>query len=134
MPADVFALVLAAALLHATWNAMAKGRGATDPLISAVVIAIGSGGVSLAILLLAGMPASASHPYVIASGIIHVVYFVLLGLSYRFAEYTAVYPLMRGTAPLLTTLASLALLGEWLSTTAVALQRRWRSGASSNMH
>ena len=47
MPADVIVIVLAAALLHATWNAMAKGRGATDPLIGAVVIAIGSAIVSM---------------------------------------------------------------------------------------
>jgi drug/metabolite transporter (DMT)-like permease len=81
------------------------------------VISIGSAIVSFAVLILAGMPASPSHPYVIASGIIHVGYFLLLGLSYRYAEYTAVYPLMRGTAPLLTTLAGVLLLGEWLSTT-----------------
>lgn len=114
MPPEVIGIVLAAALLHASWNALAKGRGG-DPLIGAVVIAVGSATVSLAVLAWTGWPAAASWPYVIASGLIHVGYFVLLGLSYRYADYTAVYPLMRGSAPLLTTVLGFLVLGETLS-------------------
>ncbi|MBS0244745.1 MAG: EamA family transporter, partial [Proteobacteria bacterium] len=112
---DVILVVLAAALLHASWNAMAKGRGGGDPLIGSVVIAIGAATVSLGTLAIAGLPSVASLPFAVASGIIHVGYFVLLGLSYRNADYTAIYPLMRGSAPLITTMFGFALLGERLT-------------------
>lgn len=112
MPTDVLLIVLGAAFLHASWNAMAKGRGGSDPLISATVIAAGASVVCVAMLLVLGLPTGASLPYIIASGIIHVAYLLLLGLSYRLADYSAVYPLMRGTAPLLTTAASFLFIGE----------------------
>lgn len=112
MPTEVIAVVLCAALLHATWNALAKGRQGSDPLVSATVIATGAALVAVVMIAAFGMPATPSYPYVIASGIIHVGYFLLLGLSYRFADYSAIYPLMRGTAPLLTTGLGVLLVGE----------------------
>ncbi len=115
MSTSVLMAVLGAALLHAGWNAMAKGRGGSDPLVGALVVGIGCGVVAVPGLLLAGLPDPASHGYVLASGIVHVAYFLLVGLSYRYADYSAVYPLMRGSAPLLTTLAAAALLAEPLT-------------------
>ena len=112
MDPHVIAVVLAAALLHATWNALAKGRQGDDPMIGAVVIAAGAAVVSLGMLAAVGWPGQSSMPYVIASGVIHVGYFLLLGLSYRLADYSAIYPLTRGTAPLITTGLSVALIGE----------------------
>jgi drug/metabolite transporter (DMT)-like permease len=112
MPTDVLIVVLCAALLHATWNAMAKGRQGRDPLVAATVIAAGAGAVSLATVVTLGLPSPASYPYAVASGLIHVGYFLLLGLSYRYADYSAIYPLMRGTAPLLTTAVGFLLIGE----------------------
>ncbi|MGE0768642.1 MAG: EamA family transporter [Hyphomicrobiaceae bacterium] len=112
MPGEVILVVLAAALLHATWNAMAKGRQGSDPLIAATVISTGAAVVSVVMLATIGLPSAASLPYVVASGLIHVGYFLLLGLSYRLADYSAVYPLMRGAAPLLTTAASFIFVGE----------------------
>lgn len=112
MPIDVIAAVLLAALVHAGWNAIAKSTGATDPMISTSAIAIGGGIVALPLLLVSGLPATTSYPYVFASGVIHVLYFVLVGLAYRAAEYSAVYPITRGSAPLATSLLAAALLGE----------------------
>lgn len=113
IPGEVIVVVLVAALLHASWNAMAKSDGA-DPLIGATTIAAGAACVSVVMLWVTGLPAEASYRCVLASGIIHVGYFVLLGLSYRFANYSVVYPLMRGTAPLITTGLGALILGETL--------------------
>ncbi len=112
MPTDVLIVVLCAALLHATWNALAKGRQGGDPLIGATVIAAGAAVVSLAMVVAFGLPAVASYPYAVASGVIHVGYFLLLGLSYRYADYSSIYPLMRGAAPLITTAGAFLLIGE----------------------
>jgi drug/metabolite transporter (DMT)-like permease len=119
MPTEIIIIVLGAALLHASWNAMAKGRSG-DPLIGATVIAVGAAVVSVAMLLAFGLPDPQSYSWVIASGIIHVGYFLLLGLSYRFADYSAVYPLMRGTAPLITTAFGIVLIGESPAPTVLA--------------
>ena len=114
MDTQVVLAILGAAALHASWNAIAKGRSGSDPLAGAVLIAVGCGAVAMPVLAVAGLPARASLAAVIASGIIHVAYFLLVGLSYRLADLSAVYPLMRGGAPLITTLLGAALIGETL--------------------
>lgn len=115
MTTGVLLIVLCAALLHASWNALAKGKSGSDPLVGTLVVAMGGGVVSLAALAFTGLPDMASLGCLIASGVVHVAYFLLVGLSYRYADYSAVYPLMRGSAPLATTLFGAALLGEPLS-------------------
>jgi drug/metabolite transporter (DMT)-like permease len=115
VPAHVLGTVLCAALLHAGWNAIAKGRSGTDPLVGTLVLAMACGVVSFPVLVVAGLPAVESLHFLIASSLVHVVYFILVGLSYRYADYSAVYPLMRGSAPLLTTLGGAALLSEPLT-------------------
>lgn len=120
MATEIILIVLSAALLHATWNAMAKGTKGRDPLIGATVIATGAAIVSLALLAVLGLPATASYPYVIASGVIHVVYFLLLGMSYRLADYSAIYPLMRGAAPMITSAGGYLIVGETMSPAALA--------------
>lgn len=117
MPTGVLVTVLAAALLHAGWNALAKGRSGSDPLVGTMMPAIACGIVALPVLALAGLPSQESAIYVIVSGAVHVIYFLLVGLSYRYADYSAVYPLMRGSAPLITTLLSAAFLAEPMTAT-----------------
>ncbi|UVF20122.1 DMT family transporter [Microvirga terrae] len=113
MSPDVFAFVLVAAFLHASWNAMAKsGKG--DPLIQAGRIAVGSAVAAVPALLVSGLPDAASSVHLVGSALIHVAYFVLIGLAYRYADYSAIYPLVRGSAPLFTTLLAMLLLGETL--------------------
>jgi drug/metabolite transporter (DMT)-like permease len=112
MPTSIVLAILGAALLHASWNALAKGRTGSDPLIGAALIAVGCAVVAVPLLVVAGWPSAASTWYVVASGLIHVAYFLLVGLSYRFADLSAVYPLMRGGAPLLTTLGGAWLIAE----------------------
>ncbi len=119
MPVEVVAVVLLAALVHAGWNAVAKSAGAdnarSDPFVTTCAIAIGGAVVATPLLLVSGWPAPASYAHVVASGVIHVVYFLLVGLAYRTADYSAVYPLTRGSAPLVTALLATAFIGEHLA-------------------
>ncbi len=112
MPASIVLAILGAAFLHASWNAMAKGRTGSDPVIGASLIAVGCAFVAVPMLAVAGLPAPASTWYVVISGVLHVAYFLLVGLSYRFADYSAIYPLMRGGAPLLATIGGGLVLAE----------------------
>jgi drug/metabolite transporter (DMT)-like permease len=88
------------------------------------------------------LPALASWPWLLASALIHVVYFALVARAYRGADLSFAYPLMRGSAPVLTALAAALLLGEtptvggWLGIALICTGvlvlagHSWRSGAS----
>lgn len=110
MSSFVFAAVLFAAACHAGWNALIKVG--LDPLSSTTLIAIGSAVVSLACLPIAGMPASPSWPWLVASIVIHLFYFAALIESYRTGDLGQVYPIARGAAPLMTASATAVLIGE----------------------
>ena len=102
----VFTAVLAAAACHAGWNALLKLRLA--PVVATVLVAVTAGVLVLPLLPLTPAPARAAWPYIVASAIVHVAYFVTLAEAYRWGDLSQVYPIARGTAPLLTaTLASL---------------------------
>ena len=109
----VFLAVLFAALCHAGWNALIKVW--LDPLSTTTLIAIGSAVVGLVCLPLVGMPESAAWPWLIASVIIHLGYFAALIEAYRSGDLGQVYPIARGSAPLMTAAASLVFVGERLS-------------------
>lgn len=112
MSLEVFLVVLFAAAIHAGWNALVKGSGATAATSRAV--AIGAGLVGLALLPALPAPAPASWPWLVLSAGLQIAYFVLLGRTYRFADLSVAYPLMRGLAPLLVAVASVWLFGERL--------------------
>lgn len=116
MSAQVMALVLIGALLHASWNAMVKSGG--DKLREAGLIAGGAAVVSACALPFVPLPAVACLPWLFASIVIHQLYYVLVAAAYRAGDMGHTYPLMRGTAPLLVALVSAPLLGETLTTTA----------------
>ncbi len=109
----VFLAVLFAALCHAGWNALIKVG--LDPLSTTTLISIGSGVVALAFLPLVGLPAWAAWPWLIASVIIHLVYFAALIEAYRTGDLGQVYPIARGSAPLMTAAATTLLVGEHFS-------------------
>jgi drug/metabolite transporter (DMT)-like permease len=113
MASLVFAAVLFAAVCHAGWNALIKVG--LDPLSTTILIAIGAAAVSVVGLPFAGMPASAAWPWLIGSAVIHLLYFAALIESYRFGDLGQVYPLARGSAPLMTAVASAVLIREQLS-------------------
>jgi drug/metabolite transporter (DMT)-like permease len=109
----VFLAVLFAALCHAGWNALIKVG--LDPLSTTTLISIGSGVVALVLLPLVGVPAAAAWPWLIASLIIHLFYFAALIEAYRTGDLGQVYPIARGSAPLMTATAATFFVGEKLS-------------------
>jgi len=115
---DVLAAVLGAAFLHASWNALV--RGGRDPLKTSFAVAGGGALVCVPVALLLPFPAPASWPYLVTSGLVHVGYFVVLGLAYRKADLSVAYPLMRGGAPLFTTLLAIVWLGDPVTTGGIA--------------
>lgn len=108
----VFAAVLFAAACHAGWNAAIK-RG-LDPLATTVAISVGAALVSLVIVPVVGLPARAAWPWVLASVAIHLAYFAALIESYRAGDMGQVYPIARGSAPLMTATVATAFIGERL--------------------
>src|SRR6266852_2436078 len=112
MDAVVFAAVLFAAACHAAWNATIK-RG-LDPLATTVLISIGAAAVSGLLLPVVGWPAGAAWPWCGASVLIHLVYFPALIESYRAGDMGQVYPIARGSAPLMTAISTTAFIGERL--------------------
>ncbi len=110
MDSFVFAAVLFAAACHAGWNAAIKTG--LDPLSSTVLITTGAGLVSLALLPFVGLPPAVVWPWVIASVVIHLFYFIGLSEAYRTGDLGQVYPLARGSAPLMTACVTAVLIGE----------------------
>ena len=113
MTLSVALAVLVAALLHASWNALLKsGR---DMLLDTASIVIGGGIVALPLVFLVAVPAPASWPFIAGSALIHIAYYVLMVNAYRTGDLSLVYPLMRGTAPMITAVLGIVLLQEWPS-------------------
>src|SRR5476651_1791145 len=109
----VFLAVLFAAACHAGWNALIKVG--LDPLSTTTLISIGSGVVALLPLPFVGLPAWAAWPWLVASVVIHLFYFASLIESYRTGDLGQVYPIARGSAPLMTATATTLWVGEKLS-------------------
>lgn len=106
----VIALVLLAAVLHASWNAIA--HAVPDRLVGFAMIGLVDlvGGALLAAF--GGPLPERAWPFVIASALLHVFYTLLLLASYQLGDFGQAYPLARGTAPWLVALAAVVLLGR----------------------
>ncbi|HSW21431.1 MAG TPA: EamA family transporter [Burkholderiaceae bacterium] len=105
--------VLFGAVLHAGWNALVKSSGDKE-LDTALVHFLGAL-VALPPLLLVGAPPAAAWPFIAASLVVHIAYYVTLAGAYKHGELGMTYPIMRGSAPLLVALGSQLVLGESLS-------------------
>ncbi len=104
------AAVLFGALLHAAWNALVKSSG-DKPLDTALVHSLGAL-VALPFALIVGLPSASAWPFIAASLVIHIGYYIALAGAYQHGELGLTYPIMRGFAPLLVALGSAAVIGE----------------------
>jgi drug/metabolite transporter (DMT)-like permease len=110
--------VLAAAVVHAIWNAIM--HGIKDQLVAFGLLGAGGALASVPLIALAAAPRTASWPYLAASVVIHLLYCVLLMRSYRFGEFSQVYPIARGTSPLVVTVLSAVFVHERLAPAEIA--------------
>jgi drug/metabolite transporter (DMT)-like permease len=118
-------LVLSAAVLHASWNALVKGAADRAVVIAAVASVHATGGLLL--ILTATPPAPASWWAIATSSLIHYLYYALLFQAYRLGDLSQVYPISRGLAPAMVALGTFLTIGEsltptgWLGLAAVSI-------------
>ncbi|HNK19080.1 MAG TPA: phosphonate utilization protein, partial [Piscinibacter sp.] len=92
----VLAAVLFGALLHASWNALIKG-GSDKALDTALIHGLGIV-IALPMVAIVGLPPRAAWPFLAASGVVHLGYYVALVGAYKHGELGLTYPVMRGLA------------------------------------
>ena len=109
MDNKVFLLVLIATVMHAVWNAMVKKH--PDKVVAVSGIVFGHVPCSIIAIILLPAPSAASIPFIIASVFIHQGYQWFLLSSYQIGDLTKVYPIARGSGPLVATIISILFLG-----------------------
>ena len=110
MTLSITALVLVSALMHATWNALIKSSG--DTRVHTALLVAAASLLSAPLLVVTPAPQVESWPYLLASWLLHQVYFALVGATYRHGDLSLTYPLMRGVPPLLVALGGAMLLPD----------------------
>lgn len=110
MPVHIVLLILFAALLHAGWNALL--RAGTDRLWSMTVMCLAVGIASAIAALFMAPPASVSWGYAVLSAMLHVGYNLFLVRSYRTGDFGQIYPIARGSSPVLVSAGAFLFAGE----------------------
>lgn len=110
MTVTVFLAVLAAALMHAVWNALIKVR--LDRFASIQLMTLGMGVAALPALFFVDVPRGPVWIWIVASTALHTGYRLFLVKAYETGDLSLAYPLARGTAPLLTTVGGVLLVNE----------------------
>lgn len=108
------AMVLAAAVLHASWNAIVKAA-ADDRALTMAVVALAHALIGVVAIFFTPIPAPAAWPFLFGSSLAHYSYFSFLFISYRYGDLSHVYPIARGVAPMLVAIGALIFAGEMLS-------------------
>ena len=114
----VFLAVLAGAAMHAGWNALVKTG--LDRTTSIFLLAFMQGVISLALLPFFALPSALSWPWIVVSAFLHSGYKIFLIRAYEHGDMSQVYPLARGSAPLIVAVVSVFLLHESLTTMRLA--------------
>ena len=112
MSASVIVLALFAAISHATWNAFL--RTGADRLWSVTVMSFAVTAVAIPFAIILPAPPASAWPYLVVSSCLQVGYSVFLVSAYRHGELGQVYPIVRGSVPLLVTFGGFVLAGERL--------------------
>ena len=113
MSLTIIALVLAAALLHASWNALAKKS--SDPLFGIGSFRLVCAGFAICFIPFVDLPAKESWWALLVSTLIHSAYYFTAAASLKAADLSQVYPLYRGISPLLVAILSTWFASEWLN-------------------
>lgn len=106
----VLAAVLAAAFLHALWNALIKLG--ISKLTSMLILTLVQGGMGFAIALTRSFPDSQVWTWLLASGVFHAAYKLFLAFAYEQGDLSRVYPIARGTAPMVVLVVSALFLAD----------------------
>jgi drug/metabolite transporter (DMT)-like permease len=114
----VFTLVLTAAVLHASWNALIKVGG--DPWVRLALTNLMGAVFGLALLPFIDFPNAEAWPFILGSVATHQLYFVFVCLQYRYGDLSHVYPISRGVAPLMVAFGAYIFAGETLSPQGIA--------------
>lgn len=112
--AFLYGLVILSAIAHSVWNAMMKSAG--DRTMTMVAIRVVGLVLGLAAVPFVDWPAPAGWKWLALTAVVQFGYYALLIRSYGIGDMSVVYPLARGLAPVLTTLAAFLVIGEALST------------------
>jgi drug/metabolite transporter (DMT)-like permease len=114
----VILVVLGAAVLHATWNAMA--HGAPDRVAGLALMELAAGVIGLVAVLVMGLPPAGAWWYIIASALLHLAYLGGLLASYQLGQFSQMYPLARGTSPWVVAVVSIVVLRQHLAVVELA--------------
>ncbi|MFF8838352.1 EamA family transporter [Streptomyces sp. NPDC015130] len=102
--------VLVAAVTHASWNAIA--HHIKEQLLSFTLISGGGALLGLVTAVFVPFPAAGAWPYLIVSAVLHIGYYALLMRSFTLGDFGQMYPIARGTAPLVVTVLAAVFLHE----------------------
>lgn len=108
MTLPVMLAVLVGAMLHAIWNVMVKSS--SDKTLDTALIHLCCSFIAIPFSLALGLPPAESWPYLAASVLVHIGYYFALAQAYQHGDLGLTYPLMRGVAPLMVAIGSLAFI------------------------
>jgi drug/metabolite transporter (DMT)-like permease len=117
MSVVVAGLIVLSALMHAGWNFLVK-RG-HDGHLDTVSFSLGCSAIAACLLPFTPLPDASCLPWLVATLLVHVAYFLTLAEAYRHADFSLAYPLMRGMAPMLVALAA-PFIGEAMTSVQTA--------------
>jgi drug/metabolite transporter (DMT)-like permease len=114
----IFFVVLGAAFLHASWNALIKTG--TSKQSAMLILAICQGTIGVGLAIWRGAPVAEAWPWLIGSGIIHMFYQLFLSYAYEHGDLSRVYPIARGAAPMMVLVVSAVFLSDPITPTEIA--------------
>jgi drug/metabolite transporter (DMT)-like permease len=113
MRAAIVGLTLFAAVLHATWNAVL--RSGADRLWSMTIMSFATTTAAIPLAFLLPLPLTTCWSYLVVSSFLQVAYSILLARAYQYGELGQVYPIVRGSVPVLATIGGFVFAGQRVS-------------------